>query len=157
MFPSFGRVTPTSKPLSRAGAHFYSALCNESSRPQGFFTPASVSITHATWIDAFSENSLGDIITRPTVCVCLRKKKEKSLQALWWLQRPCIYYFKTQNPVWVNKSVFAHATTVLLFRKTALLGSAVWCRPAPLAIRVINVGLLIFPEWGFALQTAKSW
>lgn len=36
VFPSFGRVTPTSKPLSRAGADFYRALCKESRRPHGF-------------------------------------------------------------------------------------------------------------------------
>ncbi len=38
VFPSFGRVTPTSKSLSRAGADFYSALGNESSQPHGFCT-----------------------------------------------------------------------------------------------------------------------
>lgn len=38
VFPSFGRVTPTSKPLSRAGADFYRALCKESGRPHGFRT-----------------------------------------------------------------------------------------------------------------------
>lgn len=79
------------------------------------FLHRPVSITHATWIDAFSE-----LIRRyyhkancVTECVCLHKKKEKSLQALWWQQRPCLYSFKTQHPVWVNKSVFAHATTIL--------------------------------------------